>query len=256
MPETEQKPQGEKVRVELASEQKKHPNIYAALSAFQGELKPMAKTGKVSFEAGKGKVEFAYTPLGEIMSTIYPLLSKHGLSVRHEITEKGVEAILTHETYLLTPVLYTTTATVGERNDEIKELAHSKPQNEIRSGIVAITKGAQMKDTGAAITYARRYSLTMVLGISSEDDKDAELLEQSGKNAIQYAEDRARKGITEAKTADELDKAVKVFQKELKLLEAGKAGALGLTKEIYEELIAGAEMRREALSETTVIEGE
>mgnify|MGYP003396060212 CR=1 FL=1 len=39
----------------------KHANIYSALSAFQGELKPMAKTGTVEFETAKGKVKFDYT---------------------------------------------------------------------------------------------------------------------------------------------------------------------------------------------------
>ena len=63
-----------------------HANIYAALSAFQGELKPLPKSRKVTFETRSGgKVEFNYTPLGEIMEAIYPLLGKHGLSVRHEV---------------------------------------------------------------------------------------------------------------------------------------------------------------------------
>ncbi len=94
-----------------------------------------------------------------------------------------------------------------------------------------------MKDTGGAITYARRYTLTMLLGISSEDDKDVELLEQSAKNAVQTVFDRFKAGVEKAKTAPEVQKSMVVLQKDLKTLEAGKAPALGLSKEQYEELL-------------------
>jgi hypothetical protein len=246
-------------------EKAKHNNIYEALSAFQGELKPMPKNGKVTFKTNAGgSVEFAYTPLGDIMATIYPLLAKHGLAIRHEITEKGVEAILTHETYA---VSYRKEYVELPHNPEIKENESIKKyplyaesatpeiKNEIRSGIIKLTAGTQMKDTGAAITYARRYTLTMVLGISSEDDNDASLLEQSAKNSAQFVYDRVKKGLETAKTAPELDKATKVLEKDIVALKNGKAGALGLSLEQAEELNGyGAQLKKQMAEAEKTIE--
>ncbi len=223
---------------------KDHKNIYEALAAFQGELKPMEKTGHVEFATKTGgKMSFDYTPLGEIMAKIYPLLAKNGLSVRHEVTVNGVEAIVTHETYN-----EDTKATLEHIIEESgkKETTNNYGgiiKNQIRSGVVKIGQSGEMKDTGAAITYARRYTLTMVLGISSEEDKDVSLLEQSGKNAIQFAYIRAKKGLDEAKTQKDLDKATEVLKKDLAQVNAGKAGALGLSKESYEDLIMYAGTR-------------
>jgi hypothetical protein len=229
----------------------KHDNIYAALSAFQGELKPIARTGTVEFPTSKGgMVKFNYTPLSEIMLAIYPLLAKHGLSVRHEIVKDeakdAVIAIVTHETFFT-------------ERDEVKKtsletgtpeiISQLRSINQIKSGPVRIAQGGEMKDTGAAITYARRYSLTMALGISSEDDKDAELLEQSAKNAIQFAFNRAKQGINGAKTNAELDKAVKVLRDDLAKLQDGKAPALGLSEEQYVDLLNQAEKVAKVLGE-------
>lgn len=224
-----------------------HINIYAALSAFQGELKPMAKTGEVEFATSGGqKVNFKYTPLGEIMATIYPLLAKHGLAVRHEIVEKGVEAILTHETLLSGP---------GSSKEMIDQMGNRSVvtnldrNGELRSGLVKIGTGGKMKDTGAEITYARRYTLTMLLGISSEDDKDAQLLEESAQNAVKFAYGRARKGLEESKTIKDLDRALFTIQKDSENLAKGKPGALGLTKEQYDELIKFGEALKSTMEE-------
>lgn len=232
-------------RIEISGEPRKHANIYAALAAFQGELTPMAKSAEVEFPTRNGAVvKFKYTPLGEIMSTIYPLLSKHGLSMRHEVTANGVECIVTHETFEVVPAIMKMSA-----EGLVSEVAPPTFKNQLRSGVVKIGQGGEMKDTGAAITYARRYTLTMLLGISSEDDKDAELLAESGKNAIQYAYGRARKGIEDAKTVEAIDKAKALLQKDLEALEKGKAPSLGLAKEQYEELLELAGGRRDMMIE-------
>lgn len=236
-----------------------HANIFAALAAFQGELKTLAKTGKVSFKKknSEEKVEYTYTPLGDIMEAIYPLLAKNGLSVRHELTEKGVEAIVTHETYIevVTEISDTTSKLGTPRDDrEVREQSVMKSsafhtQNEIRSGIVKISQAGEMKDTGAAITYARRYSLTMVLGISSEEDKDTELLEQTAQNAMMNVMQMAAKKLENAKTEEDIKKVRDGFAKDLKQIEAGKAPALGLKKEQYDTLIGQADLRLKQIKE-------
>lgn len=244
MPET--KP---KVRMEVKELKKQpHKNIFEALSAFQGELKPLPKTGKVQFETNNGKkVDFTYTPLGEIMTFIYPLLAKHGLSVRHEISKEGIEAILTHESYSETYTIKDMVGegpampgTVGEASNPIRVISKN---GELRSGALKVTGGNDMKDVGGGITYAKRYTLTMLLGISSEDDKDVELMEQSAKNAIQTVYTRFKSGLEKATTAADVEKSMTVLKKDMATIEKGKAGALGLSKEQLEELIKAGDAR-------------
>jgi len=91
----------------------------------------------------------AYLTLGDIIAGVRPTLSKHGLAIsqRPVVTSAGAGCITTilhkdggsFETSLLLPV------------------AQSTPQ--------AI---------GSAITYARRYTLTGLLGIAADIDDDAE----------------------------------------------------------------------------------
>lgn len=226
-----------------------HANIYAALSAFQGELKPMEKNAKVKFPTKKGgEIEFSYTTLDEIMKTIYPMLMKHGLSIRHEVTEKGVEAILVHETYKVVEVKKTTKRNFSGTEEELEEV-DVREENIIRSGVVKITFGSDMTDIGSAITYARRYTLNMVLGIASDDDKDASLQKESGKNAQSFVHTKAKQSINDAKTIVELEKQMKMIDSDMKKLNEGKAPTLGLTIEDYLELQELAAVRLKELKE-------
>ena len=129
--------------------------LYAALSTFQSELKPMERT----VEVNAGTYKFKYTPLDEIMKNIYPLLGKNGLAVRHELNAGGIECVLTHKT-----------------------------GTELRSGAVQVGRSGDMKNIGGQITYARRYTLTMLLGIASEEDTDAKDLKvPEGKQTVKDA---------------------------------------------------------------------
>lgn len=229
-----------------------HPNIHAALAAFQGELKPMDKSAEVSFpmKSGNGNVSFKYTPLSEIMSNIYPLLAKHQLAVRHEIvrggvlgTKEGVEAILTHATFKSDLILKGEKVKEFEGVTETEKEHGSHAENELRSGVVFINQGGEMKDTGAAITYARRYTLTMLLGISSEEDKDAALFEERAGSAMGFAYSKAKQGIENAKTTADVEKAAKILKDDLAKLKSGKSGALGLDEKQYTELIKMADER-------------
>jgi len=129
--------------------------LFAALSAFQMELKPMERT----VEVNAGSYKFKYTPLDEIMKNIYPLLGKNGLAVRHELNQGGIECVLSH-----------------------------KSGAELRSGAVQVGRSGDMKNIGGQITYARRYTLTMLLGIASEEDTDAKDLKvPEGKQTVKEA---------------------------------------------------------------------
>lgn len=128
------------------------PALYDALAKFQSELQVMEKTAEVK----AGTYSFKYTPLDEIMKNVYPILSKNGLAIRHEINEQGVEAILSH-----------------------------KDGAELRSGAIQINRTGKMQDIGGQLTYARRYTVTALLGIASDEDADAGNLTVDGKKQTQ-----------------------------------------------------------------------
>lgn len=124
--------------------------LYQALAEFQKDLQVMEKSGEVK----AGTYSFKYTPLDVIMKNIYQPLGKLGLSVRHELNENGIEAILAH-----------------------------KEGGEIRSGAIQIARTGKMQDIGGQITYARRYTITMLLGIASDEDTDAGQLTVPGEKS-------------------------------------------------------------------------
>lgn len=226
-----------------------HKNIYAALSALQGELQPIEQSSTVEFEKKdkSGKVSFKYAPLGKIMEIIYPLLAKHGLSVRHELTEKSVEAILTHESaeYRDQQDIIEKHFDTKDNGGELTSISYRETiiSNELRSGRLMIdaTK-ADMKEVGAQITYARRYTLGLVLGLSTEEDKDAELLEQSQKNVSNFAFNQAKQNLEKA-SGEQLEKQVIFIEKELATAKAmadgtgTRAPSLGLSVDQYNELM-------------------
>jgi len=231
-----------------------HANIYEALSAFQGELKPMPKSKTVEFPTKSGgRMKFSYTPLGEIMTAIYPLLGKHGLSVRHEMVvdkdgKDGIVAILTHgTTHRCAEVVE-----VREAGGETIKKFNSYFENEIRSGIVPVQRGGEIKEVGAAITYARRYSLTMVLGISSEDDTDIALISESAKNAVSSVYNSLKQALERAKDEKTIDKTLNTLNKDYKAIGEGRAPSLGLSKEQYEELAVYGQTLKEKIGEVDI----
>lgn len=227
-----------------------HKNIFAALSAFQGELTPIEQSGKVSFKTKGGElVDYTYAPLSEIMRVIYPLLARHGLSVRHELGENNVEAILTHETSEQKEVKKETHYQLSENAIKDRDLFGFIATNELRSGKLPVDmKKAEMKDVGAQITYARRYTLALVLGLSTDEDKDTQLLDEARKNTENFAFSQAKKALENVKPEEMAEKVV-WLEGELKLAQdivdgnGTKAPALGLKPEQYLSLIALAKAK-------------
>lgn len=117
-------------------------NISKALLQFQREVKNPANTAYNPFHKSK------YAPLNEILNDVRPLLVKNGLSVIQSPGGDGNNVEVT--TFLL---------------HESGEWLKSDP-------LVLRADKATAQGAGSAITYARRYALTAMLGISSEDDDD------------------------------------------------------------------------------------
>jgi hypothetical protein len=117
-------------------------SLAKALAAFQAEVKNPANTADNPFFKSK------YAPLQDILNLVRPLLSKHGLSILQIPSGDGEKIIIT--TMLM---------------HESGEWIESCP-------LVLKADKPTAQGAGSAITYGRRYALSAVLGISSEDDDD------------------------------------------------------------------------------------
>lgn len=125
--------------------------LATALAKFQGEIKNPSNTAINPFFKSK------YAPLETVLNTVRPVLAKHGLSILQAPSGDGEHIIVT-----------TTLLHISGEWIESPELVLKADK--------ATAQGA-----GSAITYARRYALSAILGISSEDDDDGNVAEKQVK---------------------------------------------------------------------------
>lgn len=98
-----------------------------------------------SSTADMGQYSVSYASLGETVEAVKPILAAHGFAVVQRVTGQAGEVIL--ET----------------------ELVHSTG-GAIRSGAWAVGAGKGPQAAGSAVSYLRRYQLTALLCLSTEDD--------------------------------------------------------------------------------------
>ena len=127
-------------------------NLAVALSKFQSEVKNPKNTAKNPFYSS------SYAPLQDVLNTVRPLLSKYGLSIIQSPSGDGQSISIT--TMLL---------------HESGEWIEFEP-------LILKAEKLTPQGAGSAITYGRRYALSAVLGISSEDDDDGNSLENANQN--------------------------------------------------------------------------
>lgn len=123
--------------------------VFAALLAAQREFPPIAKDATNPFHKSK------YATLDAVLSAVLPVLHKHGLALTQSIATPDY-----NEAGQLTAFTITTTLIHAESGESISStlpmpLAKSDPQG-----------------AGGAVTYARRYSLQLALGVCAEEDDD------------------------------------------------------------------------------------
>jgi hypothetical protein len=140
-------------------------NISAALAKAQSAFKPITrdKTVTVRTKAG-GTYSFSYAPLEAILRAVTPALAKEGLAISQNIaSENGTD-------YLETSLRLGTEALVS------------------RVKVLVVEQGPQAY--GSALTYARRYGITLLLCICADDDDDGNAAE--GNEAHETASERAK----------------------------------------------------------------
>ena len=114
--------------------------LAGALAKAQDEFPVIAKTKEVIVHSQKGSYTFKYAPLENMLAAIRPVLATHGLALSQGVDGDRLETLLTH--------------TSGQW------LAYSMP----------IVDPGTNQQYGAGLTYRRRYSIKMILGIESDED--------------------------------------------------------------------------------------
>lgn len=121
--------------------------LATALVAAIADMPDISKGKKAKVEMkGGGSYSYNYADLGDVLTAVRAVLSKHGLAVVQDVTGLqggmiGVSTILTH-----------------------------KNGGRMIFGPLPMPTGSTPQALGSAITYARRYALLAALGIATEDD--------------------------------------------------------------------------------------
>ncbi len=124
-------------------------NIGIALAKAQGELKAVVK------DATNPHFRNTYASLDTILETVRPTLAKHGLSLVQGGTaphadENGVVRSFVVETMLL----------------------HSSGEYIVNACVMPLAK-ADPQGAGGAMTYGRRYGVSALLALATDEDDDA-----------------------------------------------------------------------------------
>ena len=119
--------------------------LLAALAEVQSELPTMPKSSQA--------YGYKYTDLDTITQTIKPILCKHGIGYMQSVGG-------------LTENALTLTTRVFNKKGEYIEDTAALPT-------IASTKNNAAQTLGMSITYMRRYALCAMLGITSDEDVDA-----------------------------------------------------------------------------------
>lgn len=127
--------------ITITNEPAKIKNVREALMLFQRESIVLARNGKGKSMSGK---EYKYVTLDDLIESVRPSLDKFGMGFTQ----------------------------IVDGDQLVTEVFHVESDTSIVSKL-SLGKPSAMQDLGGRITYARRYSLTAILGLSAEEDIDA-----------------------------------------------------------------------------------
>ncbi len=161
--------------------------IATALAAAQMEIEDPHKTrtGKIKGETKAGKYyeyEYKYADIADVLKQVRGALSKHGIAVSQPTIMDGTALIVR------------------------SRLLHSSGQWLESDYPVCSLQGDHQK-MGAAMTYARRYALTSLVGVAADEDTDgqgaAEADSPKSGNGNHVRQPRKQADISGAKTTRE-----------------------------------------------------
>ncbi len=187
-------------------------NIFGALNKIIAEVKDVSKT-----EQGFG---YKYASLDNILKMLRPILAKNGCALVQS------EEIDREAGYLVVKTLLT------HISGEWIETTSEAPITEL--------KGMNSyQSIGAGITYLRRYNISNLFGISSEEDTDANVKNVNNQNQTQKQKNQNTKQVQNQEEQEKTLEAlgIKAVQKDgiIYLTEKNK-GAIYQNKALIKEL--------------------
>lgn len=124
-------------------------NFAEAFANFQAEVTDPKLDAMTDYTTKTGKtISFKYSSLPEILRTVRPILSKHGIALLQEPSAEGNEVSIT-------------TILIHKSGEWVK----FQPLKMRAASVSA-------QEIGSAVTYGRRYNISSVLGLGVEDDDD------------------------------------------------------------------------------------
>lgn len=120
--------------------------LVGALSKAQGDMKAPGKGRTAKIESQKGAYSYSYADLADVIESYKAHLAKHGLAVSQPIIQRDGHLVL------------------------MTVLAHES--GEWMASDYPLKVYERPQEQGSAITYARRYAVSSLLGIAAEDDDD------------------------------------------------------------------------------------
>ena len=182
--------------------------IAKALADFQAEIKNPKQTAINPYYKSK------YAPLAEILDDCRPILAKYGISI---IQSNGGD---------------------GESITVTTLLLHSSGEW-IESDPLPIKKDKMTpQDAGGAITYGRRYQLSSMLGIASEDDDDGNNVsdvQKSNKSTVAPAKPTNSTTTSTSQNKGQESKGNNISEAQQKRLYALCSGRSEIGKEVIKE---------------------
>ncbi len=121
--------------------------LTAALAKAQIAFKPIKRTEKVGYDTTKGRKQYNYAPLIEVIEATKHALSDNGLAV-------------------------TQSPHISDGNTILETLLSHSSGEWISSELYVGKYDQPPQSEGSALTYKRRYGLSAILNVSSEDDDD------------------------------------------------------------------------------------
>lgn len=140
--------------------------IATALCGFHRDVPAISKDTEVSVKMKSGgEYSFKYADLTTIMDTIKKALVDNGLSIVQKLST----------TYAIVPVADFAGRVTDKAQADVgitTMLLHTS--GEYIESCFALRSDVDKKEIGGAITYGKRYAICAMLGLSAEDDTDAE----------------------------------------------------------------------------------
>jgi len=179
-----------------------HKGLADALAALQAEVPTFTK----SKTARAGSYTYSYADLGDILPTVGPILSKHGLSWSSKpgCNDAG-ELVLAYR------------------------LLHASGEADCGEMPLGVPRGCKPQELGSAITYARRYAITAQLNLATEDDDDGQVAQGAsrGQSRPQATAQPAKTGQTPASAAQ-------------RRMINGRASEKGMSADALANIVRGA----------------